>query len=102
MRKVKKIKVLAFARMQAVFASLVGLLAGVLYSFGGLAIDTMVTLGWIVSSETPGLSYGTLLAFLALPVMPLFFAALGFILGVVEALLYNFFAKRLGGIRIEF
>jgi len=46
--------------------ALLGLLAGILYSFGGLIIDILVSFGWITSSETPGLSYGTVFAFGAL------------------------------------
>ena len=39
----------------------------------------------------------TALAFFALLGVPLTFAACGFALGLVEALLYNLFASRLGG-----
>lgn len=54
------------------------------------------------SSETSGLSYGTLLAFGALIGMPLIFGATGFLTGICEAILYNLFAKLFGGIKINF
>ena len=73
-----------------------GLIAGVLYSFGGLAIDALVSIGWITSTETPGLSSGTALAFLALIGMPILFAGFGFIVGAIIALIYNFLAKVFG------
>jgi hypothetical protein len=88
-----KIKILSFAKFQAVLGALIGLLAGILYSFGGLVIDILVSLGWITSTETPGLSYGTVLAFGALIWMPAIFTAIGFFLGIIEAILYNLFAK---------
>lgn len=100
--KAKRIKVLSFAKFQAVLGLLIGLIAGILYSFGGFIIDALVTLGWITSSETPGLSYGTVLAFGALIGMPVIFAAFGLALGVVEALVYNLFARWHGGIEIDF
>jgi hypothetical protein len=102
MAKVKKIGVLSFAKFQAVLGALIGLIAGILYSLGGAIIDTLVSLGWIVSEETPGLSFGTVLAFGALIGMPLIFATFGFMLGLIEALLYNLFARWFGGIEIDF
>ncbi len=102
MEKLKNINLFYFAIFQSFLFGLVGLLAGILYSFGGLAIDTLVSLNWITSNETPGLSYGTILAFGALIGMPLIFAGIGFILGIVEAMLYNLFARWFGGITISF
>ena len=101
MAKVKKIGVLSFAKLHAVIMAIVGLLAGVLYSFGGLIIDVLVSIGWITSSETPGLSFGTVLAFGALIGMPIIFAAFGFIVGLIEAFLYNLFSRWFGGIEID-
>ena len=102
MKKLKKIKVFSFALFQALLFGLVGLLMGILYSFGGLAIDTLVSLDLIITNETPGLSYGTVLAFGALIGMPLIGAGAGFILGGIEAILYNLFAKYSGGVKISF
>jgi len=81
-----------------------GLVAGILYSFGGLVIDVLVSIGWIssASAATPGLSLGTVLAFGALVGMPIIFATFGFILGLVEAFLYNLFTRLFGGIEIDF
>jgi hypothetical protein len=101
MAKLKKIKILSLAKFQSLLFALLGLLAGILYSFGGLLIDTLVTLGWIVSSETPGLSHGTILAFGALIGMPLILGAIGFIFGILAAILYNLFAKWFGGIDLK-
>lgn len=98
----QRIRIFAFAKFQAILMALVGLLAGILYSFGGLIIDILVSSGWITSSETPGLSYGTVLAFGALIGMPIIFAISGFLAGIVEAILYNLFAKWFGGLKIDF
>ena len=74
--------------------AVVGLVAGLLYSFGGAAIDVLVTIGVITSASTPGLSWGTALAFMALIGMPVFFAVLGFAAGSIGALLYGLNAGR--------
>ena len=73
----------------------VGLLAGVAYSFGGAAIDVLVTTGLITSASTPGLSWGTALAFLALIGMPAYFAVFGFAAGAIGAFLYGLVARRI-------
>lgn len=104
MNKLKKINTLSFAKFQALLMGLTGVLFGILYSFGGLFIDTLVSLE-IVSPElasTPGLSFGTVLAFGALIGMPLLFAFIGFLFGIIEALLFNLVAKRFGGIQVPF
>jgi hypothetical protein len=92
MTKVKKIGVLSFAKFQAILMSFVGLIAGILYSFGG-AIYDLLTTGTV--------NWGTALAFLALLGMPILFATFGFMVGLIEAFLYNLFARRIGGVELE-
>tara|TARA_B110000467_G_scaffold163324_1_gene189012 strand:+ start:2438 stop:2758 length:321 start_codon:yes stop_codon:yes gene_type:complete len=94
----KKINLLQLAKLQAVLFGLIGLCFGIYYSIGGMFIDILVS-SEVLSAEkweTPGLSIGTLMAYMALVAMPLFTAACGFVLGLVEGLLYNLFRKRLG------
>ncbi len=93
MAKLKKIGVLFLAKLQAVTLAIVGLLAGILYSFGGFVYDVITT---------GSVNFGTALAFLALIGMPIIFATFGFIIGLIEAFLYNLFARRFGGIDIDF
>lgn len=99
--KIKKLGVLSFAKLLAVMGALIGLVFGVLYSFGGLIVDAVVSLGWITTPETPGLSEGTFLAFGALVGMPLIGAICGFITGFMGAILYNLFAPMFGGMTIK-
>ena len=87
-------KIIEFALFQALLFAIIGLIAGILYSFGGLIIDTAVSLNWLQTAETPGLSIGTVLAFGALLGMPLLFAIFGFLLGIVEWIVYKSFIQR--------
>lgn len=102
MKTLNRINVFPFAKFQTVLMGLVCLLVGALYSFGGLIIDALVSFGLITSEETPGLSYGTVLAFGAIIGMPIIFAVFGFLAGIVEAVLYNIFARWFGGLKIDF
>ena len=102
MAKVRSITVFSFAKLQAFMMAIVGLIAGILYSFGGAAIDVLVSIGWITSAETPGVSYGTALAFLALIGMPIIFATFGFMVGLIEAFVYKYFARWFGGVEVDF
>jgi len=99
--KISKIGLFSFAKFQSILFALLGFVAGILYSFGGLLIDTLVSLGWYSTPETPGLSFGTILAFGALIGMPLIFASIGFLLGIVEAKLYNVSSRWFGGIILK-
>ena len=99
--KVIKIKFLSLIKLHTVFFAIAGLIAGILYSFGGLILDILVSIDWITSSETPGLSFGTVLAFGALIGMPIIFATAGFCIGLIEAILYKLFAKWLGELNID-
>ena len=85
----KTVDVLSLAKLHATALGFLGLLAGILYSFGGLLIDTLVTLNWMTSNETPGLSYGTVLAFGALIGMPCIFGTIGFAAGTIIGHVYN-------------
>jgi ABC-type multidrug transport system permease subunit len=102
MSKLKRIRVFSLAKLQAVIMAIVGLIAGILYSFGGAIYDVLVSTKVLSSSTTPGVGYGTALAFLALIIMPIMFATFGFIVGLIEAFLYNLFARWFGGIEIDF
>jgi len=74
-----------------VFAFL-GLLAGVGYSFGGFFYEL----------ATGTLNSGTAIAFMALIGMPVIFGIVGYSLGIIEALVYNFLTYWIGGLESGF
>jgi len=101
MANISKVGLLFSGKLLAIYGAGIGLILGILYSFGGALLDITVSLGWISSTETSGLSAGTALAFMALIGMPLIFAAGGFFLGIFGAFFYNLTSKWFGGIEID-
>ena len=92
MARLTRLGVIFFAKLQAAVMTCVGLIAGILYSFGGALYELF----------TGTLNSGTALAFLALIGMPLLFGLAGFAAGAIGALLYNVAAKWFGGIEMDF
>ena len=102
MVKLQKIGVVSSVKVHVALMGILGLFCGIIYSFGGFIIDILVSVGWVRSSDTPGLSDGTILAFGALIAMPVLFSLVGFAYGSMAAILYNLVASRVGGIECEF
>jgi putative Mn2+ efflux pump MntP len=69
-----------------------GIIAGLIYSVGGTFYDLL----------SIGLNKGTALAYIAIPVIPLYFAIFGFVTGLIGAFLYNLFAKWFSKIEMNF
>jgi hypothetical protein len=80
-----------------------GKILACLYGVMGLLIIPLVLFGSIVTSQLPAAQRG-IFAFIGIGMAfaaPLFYAAMGFIVGVISAALYNLFAKWVGGIEVE-
>lgn len=78
MKEIKRFGILSVAKIEALFMAVVGL-----FSIVGLALARGVA--------NPAVFV----------LVPLTYAAIGFVLGAVTALLYNIFARYVGGIKIE-
>jgi hypothetical protein len=92
MAKLKRIRVFFCAKLQATLMAMLGLIAGIIYSLGGLI--------WELTEGIP-LNLGTILAFAALLGMPALFAIVGFATGGISALLYNRATLWMGGLEID-
>ena len=91
--------ILSLARIQAYLLGLIGLILGLIYAIGGLIYDSFVTLQWISSSSSSGLSPGTLFAFGAIVGMPIAFALMGYIMGIVEAACHKILKAKFPSLR---
>ena len=92
MARIKKIRIFFCAKLQATLMAILGLIAGMIYSVGGLI--------WELSAGIP-LNLGTILAFAALLGMPALFAMVGFATGGISALLYNRATLWIEGMEID-
>jgi MFS family permease len=90
--ELKRIKPVTLGKVIALWSALIGFIVGLIVGFVMFVIGEFIT---DVSGWGPLLGIGGFL------IVPLIFAALGFIFGVVAAFLYNFFARHSGGIILE-
>ena len=86
--KLSSISTFQIVKHHVLSLGFLGVIAGILYSFGGLIIDALVTLELFETYETPGLSFGTVLAFGALIGMPLIGIGIGLVSGLAIAILH--------------
>lgn len=89
----KKIRVLPFAKLQAILGAAIGIVVGIVYAVGGTIYDI---------ATTGSANIGTAMAYMALVGMPIVFAAGGFVLGLIEAVLFNRFPASLRRVELEF
>jgi len=99
MVQIKRIGVLSAAKMMGILTALGGLLAGAVLSL-------MAVIGVSAGSMNGGPGGGSgpaglLFGLGAIICLPLVYGAIGFVVGAVEAFVYNFAAGLMGGIEIE-
>lgn len=90
MTKLKKIGVLSLAKLQAITMALVGFIIGIIFFIGGLFFG--------ITTDSIGIGMG--FSFLSIIIFPIIYGVMGFIGGVIGALLYNLSSKWTGGIEI--
>ena len=99
-RTIQSIPVMPFALMYACIAAAIGIVIGIFYAlvFGTVFAN-------IPSSTTSGISLGWLGLFVgvgAIIVVPIISFVSGLIMAAITALLYNFLAPRIGGVKVRF
>lgn len=96
MVKLKKIGVLSLGKIFGIIYGLMGLILGMIITLLTLAAGS-------IFSDEPGMPelFEVLLGTGATIALPLFYGFIGFIMGLITALFYNFAASRIGGLEIE-
>jgi hypothetical protein len=92
----KRVGVLSFGKVSGVIYGLLGLIFGVIF-----ALFSLLGAG-IAATQTgePTALFGVVFGVGAVIFMPLFYGAMGFIVGVVMAALYNLVAGWVGGVEL--
>lgn len=94
---VRKFGVLSVGKIMGVVYALLGLILGIftaLFSIMGSAIGMM-------NSDSSALFGGLFVGVGSIIFLPLLYGIIGFIFGLISALLYNVVARFVGGIEIE-
>ena len=91
---VKSVGVVSVGRMYGAISAAMGLLFGI-----GIALFSVLGAG--LADGTQSAILGPVLGVGAVIVLPIFYGVLGFIGGVIGAVLYNVFAAMVGGVEIE-
>jgi len=99
-KTIQSIPVMPFALMYACISAIIGVIIGIFYAvvFGAIFAS-------IPSSTTGGFSLGWLSLFFgvgAIIVVPIVSFIGGLIMSAIVALLYNFLAPRIGGVKVRF
>ena len=86
--ELKNIDAMSFAKVMTIISAILGLVVGIIFAIISFGFSYM------------GMMYGGYGA-LSIVVFPILYAILGFLFGLVSALLYNIVAKWVGGVKIE-
>ena len=94
---VKRVGVLSYAKISTIIMAIIGLVLGIFYAilYAVLGPSAMQTAG---AEVDPLMTIGPLVII----IMPIIYAIMGFIMGLIGAWLYNLIAKWVGGVQVEF
>lgn len=89
-------------KIKRIGAIQLGKILGILYGMMGLIFIPFILIGTLFGSQSNAQNFGPMAVGLGFAfIMPILYAVVGFIGGVIVALLYNLIAKFVGGIEIE-
>ncbi len=95
---IRRVTPLSVAKVAGAIYMLLGLIFGALFSLAALA-GSMASLGQDGGGGTA--AFGALFGVGAIILFPILYGALGFVMSLIMAALYNFIAGMVGGIEID-
>ena len=99
MKTLKKIDIMSFAKFQTILMAMIGLLVGVMIAFFGFIFQAFagrfIEEGALISACSAWGWDGGVVH------LPLVYAVMGFIVGVIGGALFNLVCKISGGIKVE-
>ncbi len=107
LKAIKSVDVMSAAKMYAVMMGAVGFFLGAFVAvIYGIFLGGVGMLGLMAGGNFAGMSIvavivGIIMLIVLVVVATISQAIIGFISGAIGAFIYNFFAKRVGGIKIE-
>ena len=98
--RINKLGVLSVAKVQGAVMFVIGLIIGVIYGLAVIAISLLgAGIGGKGSLAVGG--GGIVMGIVMMILFPVMYGAIGFVGGAISALLYNVFARMVGGIEME-
>ena len=103
-KTILKIPVMPFALMLACIGAVIGLIVGIFYAavFGVIFSSILNNLPSTGTGAFPRGVFGLIFGVAAIIIMPLLAFVGGLIQGIIVAVVYNFLAPRIGGIKVQF
>ena len=99
---IRRFSVFSVAKIQGLLAFVIGILIGVIYGLSfmifGAAISSLAPQG---DSQAMGGASAIVIGIIIMIAVPIFYGILGFVGGMIGALVYNAAAGIVGGIRFE-
>lgn len=99
MIKIKKIGVLSLGKIIGIHYALMGLIFGAILTLVSLVGSAFSSTGPEMSGALLGM--GALFGIGAIIFLPIFYGVIGFVGGVIMAVIYNIIASTIGGLEIE-
>ncbi|MBU7032969.1 MAG: hypothetical protein HXS53_10590 [Theionarchaea archaeon] len=97
MQEIKKVGVFSFAKIEAALGAIIGFIIGLISAVIGTTLFGFAETAGVVMPRWLGLLFGLA----AIIILPILYAVIGFIAGIIIAFLYNVVARWIGGIEIE-
>jgi hypothetical protein len=99
MKTLKRIDIMSFAKFQTFLMAMIGLLVGVMVAFFGFIFQAFA--GRFMEGGESLPAFGAGLGVAALIILPVMYAVIGFVTGLIGGALFNLVSRISGGIRVE-
>jgi hypothetical protein len=97
MQEIKKLDILSVAKIEGAMGAVIGFIVGLIWAAIGMAIFSFAGMAGATMPRGFGMFFGVI----AIVVVPIVWAILGFIGGIIVAFIYNVLAGWIGGVKIE-
>jgi len=97
-KTIKAVPAVPFATMYGAISGIIGLIAGIIMAISWASIMSMIP----TTADVDLTGLGVIFGVGAIIVMPIAGFIGGFIQGLIMAVIYNFLAPRIGGIKLRF
>jgi hypothetical protein len=97
MQEIKKFDVLSVAKIEGAMGAVIGFIIGLIWAAIGIVIFDFAGMAGAAMPRWASIFFGGA----AIIIMPIVYAILGFIGGIIVAFIYNVLAGWIGGVKIE-